>query len=130
MKNVDSSSNNENIKEKSVFVDAKEELLNAEIKKHTLDEREKERRIDILKYSVKEINQAKLEEGEYEELEEEYKVLKNYEELVSAVTSAYNNLKLDDNSAMTMFEKALAELIKIKDFSNLIIIILRWYPAP
>ncbi len=92
--------------------------LNAEIKKHTVDEREKERRIDILKYAVKEIDKARLEEGEEEELEEEYKVLKNYEALVSSVTNAYNNLKLDDTSAMTMFEKALAELKKVKDFSN------------
>jgi DNA repair protein RecN (Recombination protein N) len=92
--------------------------LKAEIKKHTMDEREKERRIDILRYSVKEIDQAQIEEGEEEELEEENKVLKNYEALVSSVTNAYNNLKLDDNSAMTMFEKALTELKKVKEFSS------------
>jgi DNA repair protein RecN (Recombination protein N) len=92
--------------------------LKAEIKKHTIDEREKERRIDILRFSVKEIDQAQLEEKEEGELEEEYKVLKHYEQLVSAVTNAYNNLKLDDASAMTMFEKALTELKKVKEFSS------------
>ena len=92
--------------------------LKNDITKHTIDEREKERRIDILKYSLKEIDMAKLVEDEDEELEKEYRVLKNYEQLVSSVTNAYNCLKLNDTSALTMLENALSEINKVKDCSS------------
>lgn len=92
--------------------------LKNDITKHTIDEREKERRIDILKYTLKEIDQAKLVEDEDEELEKEYRVLKNYEQLVSSVTHAYNGLKLNDTSALAMLENALSEINKVKDYSS------------
>ncbi|GAH80151.1 unnamed protein product, partial [marine sediment metagenome] len=91
--------------------------LKKEIEKHTIDEREKERKLDILKYSLNEIEQARLTDNEDEELEKEYKVLKNYEQLVSSVMNAYNLLRLHDNSALTMLESALLEINKVKDFS-------------
>ncbi len=92
--------------------------LKKEIEKHTIDEREKERKLDILKYSLNEIEQAGLTDNEDEELEKEYKVLKNYEQLVSSVMTAYNLLRLHDNSALTMLESALLEINKVKDFSK------------
>ncbi len=94
------------------------EELNREIEKYTIDEREKERRIDILKYSINEIDRADLKEGEDIELEEEYKVLSNYEKLVTTVKNAYDYLDLHDASALSMLENALSELYRIKDFSN------------
>lgn len=94
------------------------EKLNKEIEKYTIDEREKERRIDILKYSINEIDRADLKEGEDIELEEEYKVLSNYEKLVSTVKSAYDYLDLHDASVLSLLESALSELYRIKDFSS------------
>jgi len=92
--------------------------IQKEIEKQTIDEREKERKIDILKYSIGEIEHAQLKEGEEEELEEEYRVLRNYEKLVSSVESAYQLLRLSDNSTLTMLENALNEIERIKSFSN------------
>lgn len=87
--------------------------LRSRIEELTLDEREKERRIDILKYSINEIERAKLREGEDEELEQEYRVLKHYEDIVSSVSAAYNLLSLQEASTLGMLESAIAELEKI-----------------
>jgi len=92
--------------------------IKKEIQKQTMDEREKERRIDILKYSLREIEQAKLREGEEEELEEEYQVLRNYEKLVSSVQSAYQLLRMADSSALAMLESALSEVDRIRGYSS------------
>ncbi len=92
--------------------------LKKEIARHIMDEREKERRIDILKYSIKEIEQAQLKDHEEEELDDEYKVLKNYEKLVSSITNAYDSLSLHESSAITMLENALIEINRVKDYSN------------
>jgi len=92
--------------------------LREEIIRCTIDEREKERRIDILKYSINEIDQAAVSEGEDEELEQEYKILRNYEKLVSSINTAYNYLQLHESSALSMIEGALTELTEIKDVSS------------
>jgi DNA repair protein RecN (Recombination protein N) len=91
--------------------------IGKEIERRTMDEREKLRRIDILKYSLNEIEQAKLAEGEDQELEKQYRVLKNYEQLASAVMNAYGLLKLNDFSALSAVQNALHELARARDLS-------------
>lgn len=94
------------------------ERLKREIEKHTMDVREKERRIDILKYSLNEIERAKLRVGEDEELEREYRILKNYENIVSSIMGAYSSIKTSDSSAIAILENAISELSRIKDFAG------------
>jgi len=83
----------------------------------TVDEREKERRIDILRYSIQEIEKAGLKEGEEEELEQEYKILKNYEQLISAISATHTLLRAGDSSAITQLEQAIDELQRISTIS-------------
>ena len=92
--------------------------LKKEIERLTMDEREKERRIDILRYSVGEIENARLVDGEDGELQAQYEVLKNYEQLASAVTAAYGLLKLNDTSAVISMAGALQELSKARSVSQ------------
>jgi DNA repair protein RecN (Recombination protein N) len=91
--------------------------LRKEIERISMDEREKERRIDILRHSIGEIDNARLVDGEDGELEKQYGVLKNYEQLASAVTTAYGLLKLNDSSAVTSVASALKELSKVRGVS-------------
>jgi DNA repair protein RecN (Recombination protein N) len=91
--------------------------LAKEIERITMDEREKERRIDILRHSAGEIENARLVDGEDGELETQYRVLKNYEQLASAVTNAYGLLKLNETSAATSLAGALGELAKTRGVS-------------
>jgi len=92
--------------------------LKEEIQKRTIDEREKERKIDILSYSIAEIDRANIADGEEEYLKGEYKVLRNYESLVSSISEAYDPLKGDEFSALTLVEQALAALEKVREVSS------------
>ncbi|UCB46276.1 MAG: DNA repair protein RecN [Spirochaetota bacterium] len=87
-----------------------------EIERHTIDKRERERRIDILEHALAEIDRAELKENELEELEEEYKILRNYEKLVNAVNNTYNFLNLDEDSATSMIDSALSQLYKVSEY--------------
>jgi len=92
--------------------------LRNEIEARGMDEREKERRIDILQYSLNEIEQAHLVEEEDTELENQYRVLKHYDQLVTPVQISYNLLRLHEDSSLTMLERALQELGGVKDFAE------------
>ncbi|MFW6138524.1 MAG: DNA repair protein RecN [Spirochaetota bacterium] len=94
------------------------EELKKQIEEHTMDEKQKQRRMDILEYSINEIEQAELKEGEDEELEKEYRVLKNYEQLHSAVSGAYDSLKLNEYSALAMLESAIYGLSRARDYAE------------
>lgn len=91
--------------------------LRSDIEKHQMDEREKERRIDILQFSIKEIEGARLRDGEEEELEKQYRVLKNYETLATAIMNVYGLLKQQDSSVLALLGTAIKELERIKDIS-------------
>jgi DNA repair protein RecN (Recombination protein N) len=91
--------------------------IEKKIKELTLDEREKERRIDILKHSLQEIDDGNLHEGEEEELSQEYGVLKNYEQLVSAAATTHSYLRKGESSALTMIERSIDELMRVQELS-------------
>jgi DNA repair protein RecN (Recombination protein N) len=84
----------------------------------TMDEREKERRIDILKYSIREIDEAALQEDEEEELLSEYRIMKNYELLMSAASAAHGLLRSEETSALSMVEQSVDELKRISELSS------------
>ncbi|MGM0502736.1 MAG: DNA repair protein RecN, partial [Bacillota bacterium] len=60
------------------------------------DQKERERRIDLLKFQLNEIEEADLEIGEYEELMAEKKRLDNAEEINQTVSKAYNKIYESD----------------------------------
>ena len=60
------------------------------------DQKERERRIDLLKFQLNEIEEADLEIGEYEELMAEKKRLDNAEEINKIVSEAYQRIYESD----------------------------------
>jgi DNA repair protein RecN (Recombination protein N) len=96
----------------------KVEHFKQEIVRHTIDKRERERKIDIFEHALAEIDRADLKEKEAEKLEEEYKILRNYEKLVTAVHNTYNYLNLDEGSATSMLDNALSELQKVSEYTE------------
>ena len=93
------------------YTSLKKKLLQLEI-----DEHEKERRIDMLSFAIKEIEEAELKEGEEATLEQEYKVQKNYEQIVSAVSESYQFIFGSDNSIIEKLDRAIENLNRVKDF--------------
>jgi len=90
--------------------------LKKKLEQLEIDEHEKQRRIDMLDFAIKEIDEANLKEDEEIALEQEYKVLKNYEQIVSALSEAYRFIFAEDDSSVEKLDKALTSLNRIKDF--------------
>jgi DNA repair protein RecN (Recombination protein N) len=76
-------------------------------------EQERLRALDLLRFQVEELGQARLEPGEDERLEAERAVLRNLEKVRSAAATAYAALYEDEGSALArlaVVERALDDL--------------------
>lgn len=99
--------------------------LRKEIDSLTMDESEKLRRMETLKYQIAEIEKAELEPGEDEALEERRKLLQNAEKLSSGLNEAAQCLYGGDDTdgasgLMAQAEYALGRLLRFSDsFSGL-----------
>ena len=94
--------------------------LRREIDKMTMDEGEKLRRMETLRYQIAEIEKAELEAGEDEVLEERRKILQNAEKLSNGMDTAVECLYGGDESdgaagLLAQAEYALARLAKFSD---------------
>ena len=67
--------------------------LNEKLKNNYGDEREKQRRLDLLEYQYKEIKSASLKIGEDEKLEEKRKIIMNSEKVAQSLNTVTNNLE-------------------------------------
>lgn len=77
----------------------KYKMLSAELKKATVDESERERKIDLLKYQIDELEDADLRDGEYEELNEQKAVLQNSKKIIEAIMSSRALMNGDEESS-------------------------------
>lgn len=66
--------------------------LNQRLNSLSINEQEKARQLDLLKFELEEINQANIAVGEDEKLEQEAKILRNAEKLHLLANEAYNLL--------------------------------------
>ena len=94
--------------------------LRREIDRMTMDEGEKLRRMETLKYQIAEIEKAELEAGEDEALENRRKLLQNAEKLSNGMDEAVECLYGGDDTdgaagLLAQAEYALARLAKFSD---------------
>lgn len=77
-----------------------------------MNDSEKARRIDLLKYQIEELEDAALIEGEEEELLQEKNVFVNKEKIVKSLSAAKNSIFGNDESpgALSLVEQAVYEL--------------------
>ena len=79
------------------------------------DEDEKRHRVDLLKYSINELESAGIKPGEYDKLRRKLEIARNYQKTAEALARAYSALKGDDEldgavSLLSGAEKALSSL--------------------
>ena len=94
--------------------------LHREIDRRNMDEGEKLRRMETLKYQIDEISRAALEPGEDDELEARRKLLQNAEKLSDGMETAVEMLYGGDDSdgaasLLAQAERALARIAKYGD---------------
>ena len=97
--------------------------LRREIDRLTMDEGEKLRRMETLKYQIAEIEKAELEPGEDERLEDRRKILQNAEKLSNGMETAVECLYGGDDTdgaagLLAQAEFALARLSRFSDSFN------------
>ena len=99
--------------------------LRRQIQSITMDESEKLRRMETLRYQIQEIEKAELESGEDTALEERRKILRNAEKLSDGMNAAVESLYGGDDtdgaaSLLADAERELARLARFTDaFSSL-----------
>lgn len=84
------------------------------------NESEKARKIDLLTYQIKEIEDAGIKLGEWEELEKRKKVLQNAEQLLALVNNAVEIINGNDNfsGVADMLNTASNSLVKASAFDE------------
>ena len=89
---------------------AKQQLedLKAEIVKNRENE-------DFLRFQFKELDEAQLQNGEQEELEQEYEMLSHSEDIKTALYQADNHLSGDDGNIIERLKQTSEQLANIKD---------------
>ena len=117
---LDSFEGNEALREDYQEKYAAVSALRRQIDSMTMDESEKLRRMETLKYQIAEIEKAELEAGEDEALEQRRKILQNAEKLSDGMEEAVACLYGDDDSdgaagLLAQAEHALARLSRFTD---------------
>ena len=82
--------------------------LKAEIEKNRENE-------NFLRFQFKELDEAQLQNGEQEELEQEYEMLSHSEDIKTALYQADNHLSGDDGNIIEKLKQASEQLANIKD---------------
>ena len=94
--------------------------LRRQIQRMTMDEGEKLRRMETLKYQIEEISKAGLEPGEDEELEARRKLLQNAEKISDGIETAVECLYGGDDTdgAASLLAQAERELARLSRFTD------------
>lgn len=90
--------------------------IKSELKKNYGDDKERERRLDLLKYQLEEIEQAKLKIGEEETLEDTRKIILNSEKIVENLSNAENQI---ENQVIDGINVAIKSLEKIENLDEI-----------
>ena len=80
------------------------------LKENFGDEKEKQRRIDLLQYQIKEIEEADLKINEEEELENQRKIIMNSEKIVENLNTANNLIEENGIDNISMAIRALEKI--------------------
>lgn len=88
-----------------------------EIDSLRMDELEKERLSDSLRFQIEELERAQIKAGEYDELCSRRDILRNSEKLTEALSEALSSLYDSDDNAVSMTENALYYSQKAADMA-------------
>lgn len=112
-------------KERTDLVEKFDEYLQLKntLEKLQMNEQEKTRLIELLKFSIEEIESAELKEGEDIELDKEYMLLNNQEKIFQAVEKGYSNLYDSENDIYSKLQESINDLADIEKYDPNIVAI-------
>ena len=89
--------------------------INKELKENYGDDKERQRKIDLLKYQINEIEVASLKEGEEEQLEEKRKIIMNSEKIAQSLNEA--DMAIGENT-IDLLSTSIRALEKIEQIDK------------
>ena len=89
--------------------------IKRELRENYGDEKEKQRKLDLLRYQLNEIQEAKLKTGEEEKLEEKRKIILNSEKIAKNLSEANNAV---GENTIDMLSSAIRALEKIEEIDS------------
>ena len=89
--------------------------IKKELQENYGDDKERQRRIDLLKYQFNEIESVKLQNNEEEELEKKQKLIQNSEKIVTTLNDV--DLSIGEN-AIDLLSNAIRQIEKIENIDN------------
>ncbi|EES91486.1 MULTISPECIES: DNA repair protein RecN [Clostridium] len=97
-----------------------EELLQIDnkIKEFGIEDGEKEKLMDFLKYQIEEIESLKLKSGEDKKLEEQYAILNNAEKINNALSESYNILYNSSDNYTSIYDLLNKVIREIRSVEN------------
>ena len=84
--------------------------IKQELKNNYGDDKERQRKIDLLKYQINEIEQANLKIGEEQELEEKRKIIMNSEKIVENINKANSIIEQTSIDSLSTAIRALEKI--------------------
>lgn len=117
---LDAFASNEALREEYAQAYQAVSSLRSEISRMTMDEGEKLRRMETLKYQIEEISKAGLEIGEDERLDQRRKLLQNAEKLAASLDTATDCLYGGDETegAASLLAQAQKELSRVGRYTD------------
>ena len=117
---LDEFAENENLRRDYSEKYEKVASLQSQIRRMTMDEGEKLRRMETLRYQIEEISKAELEPGEDEQVEERRKLLQNAEKLSDGIEEAVRCLYGGDDTdgAASLLSEAERELSRLSRYAD------------
>ena len=117
---LDSYSENEDLRDTYLKSYEQVSTLRREIQRMSMDESEKVRRMETLRYQIEEISKAELEVGEDEQLENRRKILQNAEKLSDGIHAAVSSLYGDEDTdgAASLLADAERELSRLSRYTD------------
>ena len=92
--------------------------LQDELKHADVNEEERLREISFLEYEIKEITEAALQEGEDEQLEEDYRRFSHGKKIMEAVNAAHNYTGDGAENASDLTGRALREIASVSSYDE------------
>jgi len=89
--------------------------IKQELKQNYGDDKERERKLDLLKYQIEEIEQAKLKEDEENKLEEKRKIMQNSEKITQNLAEADSVISESGIDSLSIAIKALEKIENIDE---------------
>ncbi len=91
-----------------------------QMKALTMNEEEKEQRLELLQYQADEITMSNLKDGEEETLNEQKNIIRHSEKILTGLNNAYNALvgEEEENGAVSALGVAETAMQSVKEFSS------------